>query len=110
MTRGIHNYSDIGKLNRVLMHRIGPEVEGIVPDNLEAMLFDDIPYLVAARREHDKYVSVLEKNSVQVCYYVDEAAKALSAPGAKQEFIDEVVGRSEIRSVEAKQKLADFRE
>ena len=47
MTRGIHNYSDIGKLNRVLMHRIGPEVEGIVPDNLEAMLFDDIPYLVA---------------------------------------------------------------
>ena len=108
MTRGIHNYSDIGKLNRVLMHRIGPEVEGIVPDNLEAMLFDDIPYLVAARREHDKYVSVLEANGVQVCFYVDEAAKALAAPGAKQEFIDEVVGRSEIRSVEAKQNLADF--
>lgn len=37
MTKGIHNFSDIGKLNRVLMHRIGHEVEGIVPDNLEAI-------------------------------------------------------------------------
>ena len=29
--KGIHNYSDIGKLNRVLMHRIDHEVEGIRP-------------------------------------------------------------------------------
>ena len=108
MAKGIHNFSDIGKLNRVLMHRIGPEVEGIVPDNLETMLFDDIPYLVAARREHDKYVSVLEANGVEVCYYVDEAAKALATAEARQEFIDEVIGRSDIRSPEARENLADY--
>ena len=33
MRPGIHNYSEIGKLNKVLLHRIGYEVEGLVPEN-----------------------------------------------------------------------------
>ena len=106
--KGIHNFSDIGKLNRVLMHRIGREVEGIVPDNLEAMLFDDIPYLKAAKKEHDKYVSVLENNGVEVCYYTDEAAKAVSSPEAKAEFISDVLDRSEIKSEELREILTEY--
>ena len=106
--KGIHNFSDIGKLNRVLMHRIGREVEGIVPDNLEAMLFDDIPYLKAAKKEHDKYVSVLENNGVEVCYYTDEAAKAVSSTEAKAEFISDVLDRSEIKSEELREILTEY--
>lgn len=106
--KGIHNYSDIGKLNRVLMHRIGHEVEGIVPDNLEAMLFDDIPYLKAARKEHDKYVSVLEDNGVEVCFYTDEAAKAVSSPEAKAEFISDVLDCSGIKSEELREILTEY--
>lgn len=106
--KGIHNYSDIGKLNRVLMHRIGREVEGIVPDNLEAMLFDDIPYLKAAKKEHDEYVSVLEKNGVEVCYYVDEAAKAIESAEAKQEFVAEFLDRSTIRTGELREILMEY--
>lgn len=106
--KGIHNYSDIGKLNRVLMHRIGHEVEGIVPDNLEAMLFDDIPYLKAARKEHDKYVSVLEDNGVEVCFYTDEAAKAVSFPEAKAEFISDVLDCSGIKSEELREILTEY--
>ena len=45
MAIGIHNYSEIGKLNKVLLHRIGTEIDGLVPDNFERLLFDDIPYL-----------------------------------------------------------------
>ena len=44
MKPGINNYSEIGKLNKVLLHRIGDEIEGLVPDNFERLLFDDIPY------------------------------------------------------------------
>ena len=106
--KGIHNFSDIGRLNRVLMHRIGREVEGIVPDNLEAMLFDDIPYLKAARKEHDKYVSVLESNGVEVCYYTDEAAKAVATPEAKAEFIRDFLDRSEIKSEELREILTEY--
>ena len=55
MYPGIHNYSEIGKLNKVLLHRIGPEVENLVPDNFERLLFDDIPYLKVAQKEHDAF-------------------------------------------------------
>ena len=30
MIKGVHNYSEIGRLNKVLLHRIGPEVDGLV--------------------------------------------------------------------------------
>ena len=50
MKPGINNYSEIGKLNKVLLHRLGNEIEGLVPDNFERLLFDDIPYLKIASR------------------------------------------------------------
>jgi len=105
---GIHNYSDIGKLNMVLMHRIDKEVEGIVPDNLETMLFDDIPYLKAARKEHDRYVEVLKENGVEVRYYDEETAKAIAEPEVKEAFIDEVIEESEVKSQETRETLKDY--
>ena len=78
MHPGIHNYSEIGKLNKVLLHRIGEEVEGLVPDNFERLLFDDIPFLKVAQQEHDRFAEVLRENGVEVVYYVDETAKALA--------------------------------
>ena len=77
MKPGINNYSEIGKLNKVLLHRIGDEIEGLVPDNFERLLFDDIPYLKVAQQEHDKFADVLRENDVEVIYYVDETVKAL---------------------------------
>ncbi|MCI7412120.1 MAG: arginine deiminase, partial [Clostridiales bacterium] len=44
MKPGIHNFSEIGRLNKVLIHRIDHEVEGLVPENFERLLFDDIPF------------------------------------------------------------------
>jgi len=45
MTNGINVYSEIGKLNRVLLHRLGREIEGLVRTTIERLLFDEIPYL-----------------------------------------------------------------
>ena len=30
MKKGVNNYSEIGRLNKVLLHRIGDEIEGLV--------------------------------------------------------------------------------
>ena len=106
--KGIHNYSDIGKLNRVLMHRIDHEVEGIVPDNLEWMLFDDIPYLTAAQKEYDRYIQILENNGVEVRFYVDEAAKAIEDPEIKKAFINDYLDTSGLRSAEIREILYDY--
>ena len=37
--------SEIGKLKKVMLHKPGVELEHLVPEELERLLFDDIPYL-----------------------------------------------------------------
>ena len=72
MYPGIHNYSEIGKLNKVLLHRPGRELEKLTPNNFERLLFDDIPYLKVAQEEHDNFARILQENGVEVCYYEKE--------------------------------------
>ena len=48
----IHVKSEIGKLKKVMLHRPGQELEHLVPEDLERLLFDDIPYLKTAKIEH----------------------------------------------------------
>ena len=108
MYPGIHNYSEIGKLNKVLLHRIGSEVEGLVPDNFARLLFDDIPYLKVAQEEHDRFAQLLRDNGVEVVYYVDETAKALTDPKIKEQFINEIVSESKIISDGIREAICDY--
>jgi len=105
MIKGVHNYSEIGRLNKVLLHRIGSEVDGLVPDNFARLLFDDIPYLKVAQQEHDRFADILKKNGVEVVYYVDEAAKALRKPDIKDRFIREMLDQSSFSSRGVKEAI-----
>ena len=42
--------SEIGALKTVLLKRPGKELENLVPDYLDGLLFDDIPYLEVAQK------------------------------------------------------------
>jgi len=108
MYPGIHNYSEIGKLNKVLLHRPGDEIEALVPDNLERLLFDDIPYLKVAQQEHDRFAEILRENDVDVIYYVDETAKALKDPKVRAEFLDQFLDASHLNSMAVKEALAEY--
>lgn len=105
MIKGVHNYSEIGKLNKVLLHRIGNEVDGLVPDNFARLLFDDIPYLKVAQQEHDRFAEILKKNGVEVVYYVDEVARALANPEIKDRFIREMLDQSRFSSRGVKEAI-----
>lgn len=105
---GIHNYSEIGKLNKVLLHRIGEEVEGLVPDNFERLLFDDIPYLKVAQQEHDQFAQLLRDNGVEVVYYVDETAKALKDHKIKEEFLNNILEASNLNSRGIHEAIFDY--
>ena len=98
MYPGIHNYSEIGKLNKVLLHRPGRELEKLTPNNFERLLLDDIPYLKVAQQEHDAFARLLEENGVEVCYYEKETAKALHDEKIKYNFVREFVELSEFHS------------
>lgn len=108
MKPGINNYSEIGKLNKVLLHRLGGEIEGLVPDNFERLLFDDIPYLKIAQKEHDRFAEILRENGVEVVYYVDETAKALKTDEIKRGFVDEFIADSGIYSEEAQEVVREY--
>ena len=108
MKPGINNFSEIGKLNKVLLHRLGSEVEGLVPDNFERLLFDDIPYLKVAQREHDIFADVLRENGVEVIYYVDETVKALADKEVRKKFVKEFVGESNIYSEAVTEALEEY--
>ncbi len=108
MVKGVHNYSEIGKLNKVLLHRLDKEIEGLVPDNFERLLFDDIPYLKVAQEEHDHFANLLIKNGVEVVYYVDETAKALKNAKIRQEFIKRFTEDSNIYSEAAKEAISEY--
>ena len=98
MIQGINVYSEIGKLNRVLLHRLGREIEGLVPDNFERLLFDEIPYLEVAQYEHDCFAKVLKENNVEVLYFMDEVVKVLEHKEVRRTFVKEFLKDSDIIS------------
>ncbi|RLK63690.1 arginine deiminase [Atopobacter sp. AH10] len=104
----IQVFSEIGKLKEVLLHRPGKELENLVPDYLERLLFDDIPYLERAQEEHDNFAKVLEKNGVKVVYLEDLAAEALSTPELKEQFLDEYLDQANIRGVKTKAQIREL--
>ncbi len=108
MVKGIHNYSEIGKLNKVLLHRLDSEIEGLVPDNFERLLFDDIPYLKVAQEEHDRFANLLRENGVEVIYYLEETAKALSDTAVRQEFVKRFAEDSELYSEAVKETIIHY--
>ena len=64
-------YSEIKPLKKVLVHRPGKELLNLTPSNLGELLFDDIPFLELAQKEHDEFVKALKKNGVKAIYLED---------------------------------------
>ena len=87
--QAVNIFSEIGKLKQVIVHRPGRELENLVPDYLDRLLFDDIPFLEAAQKEHDEFAKILEDNGVEVLYLERLVTEALDAAGVKEQFVDE---------------------
>ena len=51
--------SEIGKLNAVLLHRPGAEVENMTPNNVQRALYSDILNLSIAQKEYEQLSGVL---------------------------------------------------
>ena len=73
----LHITSEIGRLKAVLSHRPGEELENLTPDYLTDLLFDDIPYLQVAQKEHDAFAQVLRDHGVEVLYLDQLVTEAL---------------------------------
>ena len=84
--------SEIGALEQVLLHRPGTELEQLVPGELERLLFDDIPYLRAARQEHDAFAALLRENGTRVMYLEELMVRTLSVgPQVRRRFLRQFI-------------------
>jgi arginine deiminase len=57
----VNVYSEIGKLEGVILHPPGPEVENMTPKNAERALYSDILNLAVARKEYNQLECSLQQ-------------------------------------------------
>jgi arginine deiminase len=82
-------FSEIDRLRQVVIHRPGREVDDMVPDMMEELLFDDILCGDLARREHDVFRQVLGRVADEVLDIQDLFIESLADEGVKLAFIED---------------------
>ncbi|SES38867.1 arginine deiminase [Salipaludibacillus aurantiacus] len=90
----IHVDSEIGRLQTVMLHRPGKEVENLTPDSLSKLLFDDIPYLPAIQKEHDYFANTLRNRGIEVLYLDTLMVESLSDKEKRETFVDQLLSES----------------
>lgn len=108
MDTGIHNTSEIGRLKKVLLHRPGRELENLMPEYLERLLFDDIPYLKEAQREHDAFADCLRGQGVEVVYLGDLVVQSLTGDEVRRDLLRQFLDEAHLRDDRLRESLSDY--
>ena len=104
----IRVYSEIAPLKRVMLHRPGRELENLMPEYLDRLLFDDIPYLKVAREEHDHFAELLRSYGAEVVYLEDLATEALVDEEVTKRFIHDVLKEAELSTTRETEMLTEY--
>ena len=104
----IHVNSEIGRLKKVMLHRPGQELENLMPEYLERLLFDDIPYLRIAQEEHNSFADILRQNGVEVVYLSDLVAESIINQDVKEQLIKELIDDASITTSRERDILTDY--
>ena len=105
---GIHNTSEIGRLKRVLLHRPGGELENLMPEYLERLLFDDIPYLKEAQKEHDAFADCLRSQGVEVVYLTDLVVESLTDGDVRRELLRQFLDEADIQDSRTREAVEEY--
>jgi len=91
--------SEIGPLKTVMLHRPGRELNNLTPETLEKLLFDDIPFLEVAQKEHDVFAQTLREQGVEVVYLEDLMTETLDeSPAIREAFLKQWTLEAGIRT------------
>ncbi len=101
--------SEIKPLKKVLLHRPGKELLNLTPDTLGDLLFDDIPFLPDAQKEHDEFAKILTDNGVEVVYLEDLMADVLDLDSRiKESFLRQFIYEAGIRTPKYKNLVFEY--
>ena len=85
-----HVDSEVGVLKQVVLHRPGLELSRLTPENIGALLFDDVMWAKKAKEEHDAFAEALRDKGVRVHYYGQLLAETLELPPGRDFVLDRV--------------------
>ena len=105
---GLHNTSEIGRLRKVMLHRPGRELENLMPEYLERLLFDDIPYLKVAQAEHDAFAQCLRDNGAEVVYLRDLVEETIAPLELRQELTEQFLDEAGLENHRIREILRDY--
>lgn len=105
---GLHNTSEIGPLKKVMLHRPGRELENLMPEYLERLLFDDIPYLKVAQAEHDAFAQCLRENGAEVVYLKDLVEETIAEPDIRRELTEQFLDEAGLENRRMRDILREY--
>ena len=101
--------SEIGRLKVVLLHEPGEEIHNLTPSKLDDLLFDDIPWLPLAKKEHQAFAQTFKDAGVKVVYLVDLMKEVLDISSEiRNAFIEQFVNEANIHSATLKEVTTDY--
>jgi arginine deiminase len=83
--------SEVGRLETVLVHRPGVELERVTPTNKDELLFDELLWVERAQEEHDAFAGVLADAGVEVLYLERLLAEVLADDELARRVVEEHV-------------------
>jgi len=105
----IRVFNEIGKLKKVMLHRPGNELLNLTPTKLAELLFDDIPYLALAQKEHDEFAKKLEENGVEVVYIEDLMTEVFEQnPEIIKKFIYQWCNEGGVKTTKWHNKICNY--
>jgi len=80
--------SEVGQLRQAIVHRPGLELSRLTPQNIQALLFDDVLWAKKAKEEHDVFAEILRDRGVRVHYFAQLLAETLEVPEGRAFVLD----------------------
>ncbi|QDB78276.1 arginine deiminase [Georgenia wutianyii] len=83
-----HVDSEVGRLHQVILHRPGPEMLRLTPQNRDELLFDEVLWVERAQEEHDAFAAALREQGVEVRYLTGLLRETLEVPAARRLVVE----------------------
>ncbi len=91
--------NEYDKLEAVLVHRPGKEIDRLTHDCMQRFLFEDVPYLRRMQDEHDAFVSVMRERGISVVYLENFLLDLMRDDASRRILIDQVCSAEAVPAI-----------
>jgi arginine deiminase len=91
---GVH--SEVGQLRKVMVCAPGRAHQRLTPTNCDDLLFDDVMWVEAAKRDHFDFVQKMRDRGVEVVEMHNLLTETVAIPGARKWILDNQVVSNQV--------------